>query len=184
MAVDGVKIMNQRAWNGVTAAALTLAGVASHALPHAMGVSTVGAVGMLAAAYLPKRYAAMPVLATVLIVDAMTGFYAILAMGIVYLAHLLAMLAARRPLASIGIGPIAIAAIVNAFVFFLVSNLSPMAMGYYPNTVEGWIACYVAALPFLLRGILANMVYGGIAFGMIALLGKFDAHRILVTQRD
>lgn len=176
--------MNQHAKYGALAASLTLAGVASHALPHVMGVSTVGAVGMLAAAYLPKRYACIPVLATVAIVDAMSGFYALLAMSFVYLAHGLATLSVSKPLVSIGVRSVGIAAVVNAVVFYLVSNLTPIAMGFYPNTAEGWLACYVAGLPFLLKGILANVIYGGAAFGLIALLEKLDAHRILAPQRD
>lgn len=57
-------------------------------------------------------------------------------------------------------------------------------MGYYPNTLVGWVACYVNALPFLLRGILAYAIYGGIAFGLIALIGASDARRFFAAQRD
>ena len=58
-----------------------------------------------------------------------------------------------------------------------------MAMGFFPNTLEGWIACYGAGLPFLLKGIVANAIYGGAAFGVIALTGAFDADRFSTAQR-
>ncbi|MEM7781565.1 MAG: DUF6580 family putative transport protein [Pseudomonadota bacterium] len=176
--------MSDHARHGFVALMVMLAGVASHALPHPMGVSTVGAVGMLAAAYLPRKLVIVPVIATVLIVDAINGFYNLLAMSFVYLGHLAAALSVSPVLSSINVRSVALAALVSAVVFYLLSNLTPMAMGYYPNTLEGWITCYVNALPFLLRGILANAIYGGIAFGLIALIGASDARRFFATQRD
>jgi len=163
---------------------MTLAGVISHALPHSMGISTVGALGMLAAAYLPRAYSLIPVFLTVIIVDAANGFYSTLAMIIVYIAHLTATLSVRPILRLIRIHSIALAAIVSAVVFFLISNLAPMAMGYCQNTLEGWIACYTNALPFLLKGIFANAVFGGLAFGMIAIVGATDAYRVFAAKRD
>ena len=175
--------MNQDARNGFLVALLTLAGLLSHALPHPMGVSTVGARGMLAAAYLPRRFALIPVFLTVLIVDAYNGFYGALAMSFVYIGHLAATLAVRPFLTSIRVRSVAIAAVVSAVVFYALSNLTPMAMEYYPNTVAGWIACYTNALPFLLKGIIANAAYGGLAFGLITLIGTGDAHRLFAAKR-
>ncbi len=176
--------MNQHARTGALVVLLSLAGLASHALPHPMGVSTVGALGMAAAAYLPRSLVLAPVLVTILIVDAINGFYGALAMSFVYIGHLAAALSVRGLLGSVSVKSVAFASILSALVFYLLSNLTPMAMGYYPNTFDGWVACYVAALPFLLKGILANMVYGGLAFGVIAMIGGSDAHRILIAKRD
>ncbi len=176
--------MNQHTHTGLVAAALTLAGVTSHFLPHPMGVSTVGAVGMLAAAYLPRRIALLPVLATVLIVDAVNGFYSVLAMSFVYVGHLAAVLAVKPVLSSVGARSVALAAVLSAVVFWLVSNLTPMAMGFYPNTIEGWVACYFNALPFLLKGIAANAIYGGLSFGLITLIGASDADRLPTAKRN
>lgn len=176
--------MSDHAKHGFIALAVMLAGVASHALPHPMGVSTVGAIGMLAAAYLPRKLVIVPVLATILIVDAMNGFYSLLAMSFVYIGQFAAALSVKPVLSSIKAHSVAIAAVISAVVFYLLSNLTPMAMGYYPNTLEGWGTCYVNAFPFLLRGILANLVYGGVAFGLIAMIGASDARRLFAAQRD
>lgn len=175
--------MNHHIKSGLLAALLALAGVLPHVLPHPMGVSTVGAIGMVAAAYLPRRLMLVPVLATVLAIDAMNGFYSALAMSFVYVGHLLAALAVCPVLRKIGVTPVALAAIGSAVVFYIVSNLTPMAMGFYPGTVEGWIACYVAGLPFLAKGILANAIFGGAGFGVIALTGAFDADRFAAAKR-
>ena len=50
-------------------------------------------------------------------------------------------------------------------VFFLVSNFGVWKSGLvYPETTEGLIACYVAALPFAL-----NMLAGTLAFGALTM---------------
>ncbi|MEM9311758.1 MAG: DUF6580 family putative transport protein [Pseudomonadota bacterium] len=175
--------MNPAARNAFLVALLAFAGVVSHTLPHAMGVSTVGAVGMLAAAYLPRHLTMLPVLLTVLVVDAYNGFYGALAMSFVYLGHLAGAMAVRPVLHTIGVRSVAIASVVSAVVFYLLSNLTPMAMGFYPNTLAGWAACYTNALPFLLNEIVANAIYGGLAFGLIALVGASDARRLFAAKR-
>lgn len=169
---------------GLIVVALTLLGVTTHLLPHQMGLSTLGAVGMLAAAYLPRRLMLLPVLAALLITDAVHGFYGLLAMSFVYLGHLGAALINAPILARSGIDRVVIAATASAVVFYLVSNLTTMVMGYYPNSPAGWWSCYVAGLPFLARGILANLVFGGFAFGVVGMIGGLRADRIPASQCD
>jgi len=176
--------MNQHFKHGLVVVMLTLASVASQLVPHMMGISTIGAVGMVAAAYLPRRYALIPVILTVFIGNLVTGFYGLVGMGIVYSAHAAATLSVRFLSGNIAVLTVGMAAVINAFVFYLVSNLSPIAMGFYPNTVDGWVLCYAMGVPFLIKGILSNLAFGGLAFGLIALIGASDAHRIFASKRD
>jgi len=39
----------------------------------------------------------------------------------------------------------------------------------YPLSIEGFLACYVAALPYLQNMLIANLVFGGIMFGAFEL---------------
>ncbi len=165
-------------------ACLSIFGVATHMLPHDFGFTTVGVVGMLAAAYLPRSTALIPVLVTVFVVDALNGFYAVLAMSFVYLGHLAATLSAAPALKRVLPRTVFLAGVFNAVVFYLVSNITPMAMGYYPATIEGWVLCYTNGLPFLVRGILANLVFGTIVFGLIWIVREQYAHRFFATQRN
>ncbi len=146
---------------------LCVIGASSHLLPHPAGISTVGAIGMLAAAYLPKHLLPLPVLASVATVDAINGTYHVTAMALVYAAHLLSAAGVAPILRRVQVLHVGGAAIISAVIFYLISNVSPMAMGFYPNTVAGWLACYVAGIPFLLRGIAANLIFGAVAFGSI-----------------
>ena len=65
-------------------------GISTHLTPHEWGVTTIGTASLLAAAYLPRRAISIAVLVPVLLGDIMLGLYPLLAMAIVYLAHVLA----------------------------------------------------------------------------------------------
>jgi len=157
---------------------LALLGLATHLVPHDMGVSTVGAIGLLSAAYLPKHLLIVPLLVTIVVADLYSGGYAWQAMTVVYLAHGLAAFAVAPILKRVGFTTVGMAAVVSACVFYLVSNVTPMVMGYYDNTWVGWVSCYINGLPYLLRGILANAIFAGVAFGVIRLLSYRNAHRL------
>ena len=115
--------MNHHLKNGLLAALLALAGILSHALPHPMGLSTVGAIGMVAAAFLPRKLMLVPVLATIFLTDAINGFYSLLAMSFVYVGHLLAAVSVRPVLGKIGVTSVGLAAVVLSF-----STLSPTSL--------------------------------------------------------
>ena len=154
-----------RPW--LIALALCVLGASSHLLPHPAGMSTIGAVGLLAAAYLPKHLVPLPVLISVATVDAIIGTYSIAAMALVYIAHLVSAAGVVPILVKVRALRVASAAVVSAIIFYLVSNAAPMASGYYPNSLAGWFACYLAGLPYLLRGIAANLIFGAVAFGTV-----------------
>ena len=157
--------LNSKPW--LIALALCVVGASSHLLPHPAGMSTVGAVGMLAAAYLPRHLVPLPVLVSVATVDIIIGTYGIASMALVYIAHLASAAGVVPLLARVRVLRIGGAAVVSAVIFYLISNAAPMTAGYYPNTVTGWITCYAAGLPFLLRGIAANLIFGTVAFASV-----------------
>ena len=169
--------------------ALSVLGVISHLVPHSAGMSTVGAIGMMAAALLPRHLLPVPVLLSIVAFDLINGTYQIAAMAFVYLAHLAAAWSLTPVLSpakkKISLPSFGGAAVLSAVVFYAVSNATPIALGFYPNTVEGWMACYLAGLPFLLRGVLANVIFGGVAFTGIWLARKVangDVARLTSSQ--
>lgn len=156
--------------------ALSALGVISHLVPHSAGISTVGAIGMMAAALLPRHLLPIPVLLTVVSFDLINGTYQIAAMAFVYVAHLAAAWSLTPVLSpakkKISVPIFGCAAVLSAVIFYIVSNATPIALGFYPNTLEGWMTCYMAGLPFLLKGILANIIFGSIGFSGIWLARK------------
>ena len=154
-----------RPW--LVAITLCAVGVCSHLLPHPAGMSSIGAIGLLAAAYLPRHLIPLPVIASAAAADALIGAYSTAAMALVYLGHIACAVGVAPLLRTIGALQVGGAAIVSAIIFYLISNAAPMVMEFYPNTLAGWLSCYAAGIPFLLRSIAANLIFSVVAFGSI-----------------
>ena len=54
-----------------------------------------------------------------------------------------------------------ISSVVGSLVFFFVTNFGVWLIGY-PNNLSGFIACYVAAIPFYKNTLLSALLYSGV----------------------
>lgn len=75
----------------------------------------------------------------------------------------LGMLIRRRPNLLSGIG----ASLPGTVLFFIATNYAMWAFGkgeFYPETVDGLWACYIAALPFFGSSLISTTVYAGVYF--------------------
>jgi hypothetical protein len=72
-----------------------------------------------------------------------------------------------------GVATTAAASAVGSVLFFVVTNFGMWATpdGFYPHTVAGLGACYVAAIPFFRNTLLGDLAYCGLLFGLFE-LGK------------
>jgi hypothetical protein len=62
------------------------------------------------------------------------------------------------------------AALASSVSFFLVSNFAVWASGtMYPKTVSGLMTCYAAGVPFFRRGLVGDMLFTAVMFGLPAL---------------
>lgn len=60
--------------------------------------------------------------------------------------------------------------VVSSLVIYVISDFGVwLDGGLYPHTREGFITCYVAALPFLRNWLLSDLLYGGLLFGLFYL---------------
>lgn len=143
-----------------------------HLIPHPFGVSPVGAMAIYSGACGDRRYAwAIPFL-PLLVANLLFGFYDFTVLFFVYLGFALSSIAGwiltnRRSAARL-----TAAAATGAFIFYLVSNFSIWLVGMYPQTTAGLVQCYFNGLPYLGAGIVANLVYGALLFGLHALIEK------------
>jgi hypothetical protein len=57
--------------------------------------------------------------------------------------------------------------IASSLIFFFLSNSSVwlLAGTAYPRSIEGWMACLAAGVPFLEKGLLTDLLYSGVFFG-------------------
>jgi hypothetical protein len=74
---------------------------------------------------------------------------------------------------------IAGAALASSLLFFLTSNFGVWLFGsLYPFTLDGLVACYVAAIPFFWNTLGGDLIYTGLLFGGFTLLERrFSALR-------
>ncbi len=137
----------------------------SRLLPHPMGFTPVGALGLFSGAYMSNKWSWAIPLVALLIGDVITGLYHSTIMLSVYIGFALSvcvgklLLSKRRSLFRMGS-----AIFISALIFFILSNASSWWV-YYPHTSDGLLLCYINGLPYFGRSILADTFYGIILFG-------------------
>ncbi len=73
----------------------------------------------------------------------------------------------------VNIGNVLLASLVTALLHYIITDFGTWIDGrMYPLTWEGFTACYVAAIPYFLRMLEANLVFGGLMFGAFELAKK------------
>ena len=145
-------------------------------LPHAPNFDPITALALFAGASVEdKRWAFGLPLAAMLLSDALIGFHPF--MPVIYLTFALVVwmgVSLRRRLTAL---PVAGAALGASTLFFVVSNFAEWTLGMlYPRTLEGLIACYVAAIPFFGNTIGGALFYSAALFGGLALAEKKIPH--------
>ncbi len=155
------------------------AAAAMRLVPHPPNFSPIAAMALFSGAYLPRRALAFVApLAALLLSDLVLGFYA--GMNFVYFSFALTVLigwalASRRTPLWVGA-----AAIASSLLFFVLTNFGMwLFSGFYPRTVEGLAACYVAAIPFFQNTLAGDLFYTALLFGGFAL-----AERLLPPIRQ
>jgi len=137
--------------------------------PHPWNFTPIGATALFSGAVLKDRRLAFffPLLA-LFAGDIFIGFHKL--MPIVYASFLLSVaigfwLRDRRTIARISL-----ATLLGALQFFTIVDLGVWAlMSTYPHTLQGLLACYVAAIPFLWNMLASDALYAALLFGGYAL---------------
>jgi len=150
----------------VTAAALRL-------VPHPPNFTPIDAMALFGGAYLGRRALAfLAPLGALLLSDLVLGFYH--GMATVYATVALIVMigwtiSGRRR----SVVPVAAAAISASILFFVLTNLGMwLFSGFYPPTLDGLVACYVAAIPFFQNTLAGDLFYAALLFGGFALLER------------
>jgi hypothetical protein len=150
--------------------AAIFAAAAMRLLPHPPNFSPIAAMALFSGAYLPGRPLAFaaPFGALVLSDILLGGFYP--GMNFVYLSFALTVLigwALAKRKTALWIGS---AALASSALFFVLTNFGMwLFSGFYPPTVEGLVACYVAAIPFFQNTLAGDLFFSAVLFGGFAL---------------
>src|SRR3990172_7431795 len=123
---------------------------ASRLIPHLPNFTPIGAIALLGGALFANRVAAFGVpLAALLLSDALIGFHS--GMPVVYGCFALTVCIGFRLRQRRSFARVAGATLAASWLFFLVTTFAVWVFGHgrlYPMTLEGLVACYVAAIPF------------------------------------
>lgn len=142
-------------------------------LPHLPNLTPITAMALFGGAYFSdKRLAFLVPLAALLLSDLILGLHD--QMPMVYASFALIVCIGfslqnrRRWL------PVAGAALASSVLFFVTTNFGVWLFGsLYPKSLEGLIACYVAAIPFFGNTLLGDGLYTAVLFGGFALAERW-----------
>lgn len=74
------------------------------------------------------------------------------------------------------------ASLAGSTLFFLLSNFGVYLRGDFGYTIDGFVRCYVAAIPFFGNTVMGDLFFGVVLFGSAAAVGKL--YGIQTTQPD
>lgn len=153
-------------------------------LPHAPNFAPVGALGILAGARLPKKYALFLPLAVMLLADYYIGFYETKVMLAVYLSFLLYVVLGNVFGKGQKIGKLSLAALMGAVLFFLITNFAVWAFTpLYQKDLSGLLMSYTLALPFFKNTLLGDLFYTASFFAVYELAFKKILSNNLLKRR-
>jgi len=134
-------------------------------VPHPPNFTPIGAMALFSGAYLGRRAIAFAApFGALLLSDLVLGFYH--GQATVYfsvaLIVMIGMLALRR-VSALRVGA---AAMASSVLFFVITNFGMwLFSGFYPRTIAGLEACYVAAIPFFQNTVAGDLFYAVLLFG-------------------
>ena len=145
--------------------AAIVAAAAMRLVPHPPNFTPIGAMALFSGAYLGRRALAFVApLAALLLSDLVLGFYH--GQATVYfsvaLIVMIGMVALKR------VSPLRVggAAITSSVLFFVITNFGMwLFSGFYPRTLPGLEACYIAAVPFFQNTLAGDLFYATLLFG-------------------
>jgi hypothetical protein len=148
-------------------------------LPHPWNFTPVGAMALFAGAKLGRSWMAFLLpLAALFAGDVFVGLHKL--MLVVYLSFALSVLIGILFRKSQSAGPLALATLLGATQFFLMTNFAVWAfLTGYAKTFSGLITCYAVGFPLLGNTLAGDAFYTAILFGGYAL-----AERFLPALRD
>jgi len=146
---------------------IVLAAAASRLIPHPPNFTPIAAIALFGGAtFSDKRLAFLVPLLAMALSDIVIGGFSIVTpfvytsfSAIVCIGLLLR--ASKDPIRIGG------ASVAGALLFFVVTNFAVwLVAGYYPKTLAGLEACFVAAIPFFRNTLLSDLLYTGLLFGL------------------
>jgi len=161
----------------VVLTAMIVVAALARLVPHPPNFTPIGAVAIFGGAcFADRRLALLVTLAAMFLSDLVIGFHML--MPVVYGSFALNVLLGRWLRARRTVTSTAAVTLLGAIQFFIVTNFACW-VSFYPHTLEGLLACYIAAIPFFQNTLLGDAVFVSALFGGLAI-----AERAWPTLRE
>jgi hypothetical protein len=148
----------------VLISSMILLAAASRLIPHPPNFAPITALALFSGAkFSDKRLSLLVPLTALIISDTVLGFYKQLwvVYGCFCLIVCIGFMIRKRTAA----WAVAAATVTSSILFFVLTNFGVWALGsLYSKTLEGLIACYVAAIPFFQNAVLGDVFYAALLF--------------------
>jgi hypothetical protein len=139
--------------------------VLSRLIPHPPNFAAVGAVGLFAGASLANRWLSLLIpIGAMLISDIVIGFHWMCV--IVYAAMALYVVAGWWAGHQIDARRLLVASLAGSVGFFIVTNFACW-LSMYERSWSGFVACYVAAIPFFQNTLASDLIFGTSLFAIL-----------------
>ncbi len=141
---------------------LLVIGVLARFIPHIPNFTPVIALALFGGCYLKKQQALWLPLSLMVISDFFLGFHStiLFTWGAVALVSLVGMLLKKKktPVMIMGAG------LLSAVLFFMITNFGAW-LSFYPLTKQGFVECYIMAIPFFRMELASTFIYSVVLFG-------------------
>jgi hypothetical protein len=156
--------MHVRIKNIAEVCALVALGVVSRLIPHLPNMTPMGAIALRARARFGTIGLAIPIV-SMLLSDALIGFYDLRILASVYISFLcvglLGTLLHNRP----STARVAFIALIGSVLFFIITNTAVWAFSpWYEKSFVGLLTCYIVALPFFASTLLGDQFFSFLLF--------------------
>jgi len=147
---------------------LIVIGILSRLIPHPPNVTAVVGASLLAAYGIRNLWvAALVPVAIMALSDIVLGWHT--SALFTYAGILAATFIGRGLIRQLSVVRLGTAAFLSSAAFFVISNFGVWAGGYYGYSLEGLLACYVAAIPFWGASLVGDLGSTAILFGLYVL---------------
>src|SRR5690242_2073663 len=135
-------------------------------VPHPPNFTPIGAMALFSGAYLGRRgvIAFLAPLGALFVSDLVLGFYH--GMATVYFSVALIVVLGSFALSRVSALRVGAAALISSVLFFVITNFGMwLSSGFYPRTLAGLEACFMAAIPFFQNTVAGDLFYATLLFG-------------------
>lgn len=158
--------------NNITLILMILGAALSRLIPHPWNFTAIGAMALFGGASIKSKFQSLLIpVAALFLSDLILGFHS--TMFFVYLPVAVTVILGWTLQESKNRGQLITASLFTSALFFAISNLGVwLTSGLYASNWQGFVDCYVAALPFLDRQVLGDLFFTGVLFGSFEFIKK------------